>query len=652
MTNRHFEDRRSQQRVRWPCILAAALAAASSVAAAQDALTELTLEELGNITITSVSKRAQPLSDAAASVFVLTRNDIRRSGATSLPEALRLAPNLQVARASANGWAISARGFNGSAANKLLVLIDGRSVYSPLFSGVFWDVQDVVLDDIERIEVISGPAGALWGVNAVNGVVNIITRSSGLTQRGLGVAQLGSDESQVTLRYGGALDGGATYRVYGKQMHRNATQGTAGQRIDDSSRTTQAGFRADVTVAADMLMLSGDVYTGRREQPEPGTLVTGAEFALGDVSVSGGNLLGRWERELAGGGKIATQATFDRVERVVRPTFSQTLAIADVQFQHSMPPLGRHTVAWGAEYRRTDDKVSNSEFVAFLPAHRQQSWASLFIQDEIVLSPSLRATLGARLERNDYTGWEALPSARLSWKPAVEQLLWAGASRTARAPSRLDRDAYVPGAPPYLLAGGPEVDSEKATVYELGYRGQPWRDLSISVTAYRAKYDRLRTQELGSLDPIQVYFGNGMRGTVRGVELWGTFQLRSNWRLHAGFTRLWQDLKYKPGSIDTANSRALAEGANPARQALLRTSYDVSERVAINATARYVSRLSDPNVPSYATGDLRIAWATSDDLEVSLAATNLFGPDHGEFTSETTRTSFSTAVVLGVQARF
>ena len=627
--------------------------AAAAALPATNRLTDLSLEELSNIEITSVSKRAERLSDAPTSVFVITADDIRRSGATSLPEALRLAPNLQVARGSANGWAISARGFNSASANKLLVLIDGRSVYSPLFSGVFWDVQDLMLQDVERIEVISGPGGTLWGVNAVNGVVNVITRSSADTPGGLAAAGLGNRESQLALRQGGALGSDGSYRIYAKHGRRRHTETADRDFIDDASHTSQLGFRTDWSAARDKVTLQGDAYTGRRDQPLPGTLaVAGVDFALGTIAVSGANLVGRWERRLADDASISAQLTYDRVERDVPPVFDEKLDIADLQLQHSWRPSAGHAVVWGGQYRHAHDQVTNrTTAVAFLPARVDQAWASLFAQDEIALGETLKLTLGARAEHNDYTGTEYLPNLRLAWKPVASQLLWAAASRTVRAPSRLDRDTFVPAQPPFQLAGGPKFQSEIAKVYELGYRGQPTADSSLSVTAFHADYDRLHTLELVPGQGV-AQFANGMRGTVRGVEMWGSYQPLPAWRLRAGFSRLWQDLELKPGVVDFGASVANAEGANPARQWLLRSSFDLPRQMELDLTARYVSELRQPAVPSYLALDLRWGWRPRPDVEIAVTGQNLLGPRHGEFSPETTRTAFARAVVVELLTRF
>jgi iron complex outermembrane receptor protein len=630
---------------------AIALAGLSSTAAAQPSLTRLSLEELSALEITSAAKRAQPLSDAPAAVFVITAEDIRRSGATSLPEALRLAPALHVARAHATGYAISARGFNGTAANKLLVLVDGRSVYSPLFSGVFWDVQDVMLQDVERIEVISGPGGTLWGVNAVNGVINVITKPAADTLGTLAAAGAGNQDAALALRHGTAFGDGVALRLYGKHLRRRHTRTAAGTEADDAARHTQVGLRADWERGDDRYTLQGDAYDGRRAQPEPGMIsLEGVALALGDIPVSGANLLARWQRRLGAGDDLTVQAYLDRTERTVPPTFAETLNIVDLQFQHALRLGEANRLVWGAQWRRMDDHVTNSPYVAFLPGELVRTDASLFAQGELALQEDLSLTLGARLEHNAYTGAEFLPSARLAWKPVADHLLWAAASRTVRAPSRLDRDTFVPGAPPYLLRGGPGVRSETAAVLEAGWRGQPVHDASMSLTLFHAEHDHLRTQQI---DPTFTFveFASGMRGRVAGLEAWGAWQPAPWWRLSAGATRLWQELRLEPGSNDVA-AVAAAEGANPAWQARVRASFDLWPGTDADLTVRRVGALALPEVPAYTSVDLRLAWSPRDDLELAVAATNLLDDGHGEFTSVATRSEFGRSVFVELTAHF
>ncbi len=645
---------RSERKAQPLCSTVAAMALSFSALYCHAALptgdlANLSFEELANIHITSVSKKDERLADAAASVFVITQDEIRRSGVTSLPEALRLAPNLHVAQVSANSYAISARGFNNSAANKLLVLIDGRSVYTPLFSGVFWDVQNVMLDDVERIEVISGPGGTLWGTNAVNGVINVITHSAKDTQGGLAAASAGNRGANATLRYGGPLGTDGSYRIFAQHAARNHTETLAGTAVDDGSHMTQAGFRLDWARLGDQVSVQGNVYDGAEGQPAPGSIVTGARFALGPIPLSGMNLLTRWERTLDQGAGLSLQLYYDGTKRTVPPTFSETLDIVDVQLQHALLQAGIHSPVWGAEYRYSMDRVGNSRFIAFLPANVDQKWVSLFAQDEMTLRDDLRLTVGARLERSDYTGNEVLPSTRLAWKVASDHLLWSAASRTVRAPSRLDRDTFVPGSAPFLLTGGANVRSEIANVYEVGYRGRPSSRLSYSATVFHTDYDHLRTQELAP-DRKSVFFSSEMEGRSSGIEMWGVYQASPKWRLSGGLTAQRERLRLKASSNDP--TAVLAADKDPAHKWLLRSSLDLAGQSELDVTVRHVAALSNPGVPAYTTVDLRYAWRPRPNLELSLSAQNLGSKGHGEFTDVLTRSELDTRVFFKASTRF
>ena len=608
----------------------------------------MSLEELGNIEITSVSKKPQSLSDAAASVFIITSEDIRRSGVATLPEALRLAPNLQVAQVSASGYAISARGLNGSnlsAPNKLLVLIDGRSVYSPLFSGIFWDAQDVMLEDVERIEVISGPGSTLWGINAVNGVINVITRSAKDTQGVLASGRSGNIGSDTSLRYGGALNEDAYFRVYGKSSHREDTSLESGTNISDGWNKNRAGFRLDWKHAVDKVSISGNVYEGEIGQPQPGALsLGGTVFALKNISISGVNLTTNWQHVLDSGSKIDIQAYYDRTLRTTPPTFNDVNNIYDVQFQHSLKPIGSHTITWGANYRYSQDEFNNTNpVIAILPEKVNQSWLSLFGQDEIALAKNLNLTLGARAERNPYTGYEFLPDARLAWKLTPQHLLWSGVSRAVRAPSRIDADFFAPGVP---LLGGPDVKSEIATVYQLGYRGQISPKLNFEATVFHNEYKDLRTIQL---DPSGTFllFGNEMNGRATGLEMWGTYQVLPQWRLSAGATTLSEQLRLKAGSIDTTAPDAAGE--DPSHTWQIRSAFNFSPNAEFDLTIRHVGELSSPEkVPEYTAVDARIGWKVRKDIELALIGQNLLGTEHSEYFYRQYRSKIPQAVFFKV----
>lgn len=627
-------------------------------------LDDLSIEELGDIEVTSVSRQAERLADAPASVFVISAEDIRRSGAQSLPEALRLAPNLQVASINAGQYSISSRGFNNTAGNKLSVMVDGRSVYSPLFSGVFWDAQDLPLEDVERIEVVSGPGGTLWGVNAVNGVINVITRSAALTQGVLLSAGASAQESDVTVRQGGQLaglvdqtgqplGGAVSYRVYGRYVDRQATRTADGQRVDDASALKRAGFRIDGQGGDESpWTVQGEVYEGRRGQPAPGTLtLSGVARPLNNIDLSGGHLQGRWRHRLAEASSLDVQAYYDRSGRRIPGTFIDNTEAFDLQLNHAWQPAADHAMVWGGEYRRLSNRVQASDFAQFTPARVTQETIALFAQDTATLSDQLALTVGVRLERNDYTGYEVLPNARLAWKAAMDHLVWAAASRTVRAPSRIDRDLLLI-TPGVLLTGGPDFRSEVAKVFELGYRGQPMRRLSWSATVYRTVYDHLRTYELDTTGALPlVYLSNQMDGSTTGLELWGTWQASERWRLSAGASLLDKHLRLKPGSAGL-NGGPAAEGNDPSASWSLRSTYNVSDRLELDAAVRHVARLPQPGVPSYTVLDLRLGFKPGPGLELSLGAKNLLNGRHAEFSDRATRSEFDSQVFVRAVARF
>lgn len=598
---------------------------------------DLSIEELANIDVTSVSRRPERLQDAPAAVYVITAEDIRRSGVRNLVEALDLAPNIQVARSSNATYFISARGMNGtsnSPANKLLVMIDGRSVYSPLFSGTFWDEPDVMLEDVERIEVISGPGGTLWGVNAVNGVINVTTRHARDTQGDLLVLRAADDGAQAAFRHGAAMIDGH-WRVYGKVFGLRHSELASGQPIDDDWTQGQVGWRGDWAHGPERFSVNANAWRGREGQPRPGVIAApGASTGLDDIQLHGANVTGHWEHVLDGGGSVSAQAYYDVRYRRVPPTFTDTVDIADLQLQHALAPLGRHRIVWGGEYRYNRDRVDNSRFVAFLPASDRQAWASLFAQDDVAVRDDLHVTAGARWERNPYTGVEFLPTVRLSWRATPAHAFWAAVSRTVRAPSRLDVDAYVPGAPPYLLAGGSRVRAETARVFELGYRGQAGRRVSYSVTAFRNLYDHLRTQDI-TPDGKAIVFGNLMEGTARGIEAWGNVQMSDTWRIAAGATLLHEDFVLKPGSGDRGS--VMTTGRDPAYTAQLRSSHVIDETRELELAVRRNGALGFPYVPAYWAVDARFGWRVAKGMVLSVIGTNLNG-GHAEYGVASVRT--------------
>ena len=601
---------------------------------------DLSLEQLSNIVVTSVSKREQPLGTAAASVYVISADDIRRSGVTSLPEALRLAPNLQIARTDSNQYAISSRGFNNPIANRMLVLIDGRTVYSPLFSGVFWDVQDVMLEDVERIEVISGPGATLWGANAVNGVINVITRSAKDTQGTLATLGSGNRTTGAGARLGGEIGDNGAFRVYGKSFRRENTERAGGTPVPDSSERSQAGFRTDWGGSRRNLTVQGDAYVANIDQQVGGSR-----------NLNGANVLARWSEQRGDGSSLRVQTYYDRAERDQPGAFHKNLDIADFEFQHGLLPAEDHNLIWGGGYRYGNDQLEDQNLAAFvfIPADKTLHWYHLFVQDEWDIRPDLALTVGIKGEHNDYSGLEWLPNVRVAYSFRPDQLVWSAISRTVRAPSRLDREFFTPGTPPYVLAGGPNFHSEVSNVYELGYRLQPADDkYSFSATAFYHQHDGLR-----SFDPGPGGFGgeleNNIEGHTDGVEVWGSYRVTKTWKLNAGWVELRQHLHSKPGTAPVPSSALL--GNDPKRWITLRSALEIGPKYEFDVTARYIGELYDPVVPAYTAVDARLGYLVTKEVQLSVLLQNLFDPSHPEWGPAVTRSEYPRGIFFELQWR-
>jgi iron complex outermembrane receptor protein len=636
----------------WVLFAATMLATASARAKPADAkdIADMSLEQLSDVIVTSVSRQEERLSSTAASIFIISAGDIRRSGAQSLPEALRLAPNLQVAQVDARNWAITARGFNSPFENKLLMLIDGRSVYTPLFSGVFWDAQDVVMEDIDRIEVISGPGATIWGANAVNGVINVITRSSADTQGGQLSLAGGSQDKNGSVRYGGTMANGGTYRVYGKYQHLDDTFTAGGINLNTGMHRSQAGFRADWGLGDGALTVSGDGYQGELGQ-----------YAADPVQISGANLQGRLTRKLSPDSNLRLQMILDHTERNQPGAFIERLSTLDLDAQHDLRLGASNVLTWGGGYRQSWDRVTNSPGIGFLPGDLDMHWANLFAQDEYAVTPNLKLTAGAKVEHNNYTGAEYLPSLRLAWTPSPSQLFWSSLARTVRAPSRFDRDLHTPSAPLviggrsfYVLGGGPNFESEVAKVIEFGYRAQPLSTLSWSATAYYSRYDKLRTQEplTGPTAPALSEFQNMGEGSMRGIEMWGTWQAAPVWRLNAGLVLQHVRTDLMPGSRDLSSVNGNLTTNDPSQRWMLRSSYDLTDNSLLDLTLRYMGALPQPAVPSYYELDGQWMWKARPNIDVALIGRNLLHRSHPEFAADPGRSVFERSVLLKLTLRF
>jgi iron complex outermembrane receptor protein len=612
-------------------------------AAADDtlrSLKNLSVDQLLDIQVTSVSKRSEALSDAPASIYVITSESIRRSGVTTLPEALRLAPNLQVARADSAQYAISARGFNNAIGNKLLVLIDGRTAYTPLFSGVFWDQQDVLLQDVDRIEVISGPGAALWGANAVNGVINVITRAAGDTGGLLLVGGAGDQERGGSLRYGGKAGSGA-WRVYAKYAEIDHTiRANDAQQLDDWNRG-QVGFRADWQSGADGFTVQGDAYKGDSESR--GFI---GPIELTEISVEGANLLARWSREMASGSKMQLQAYADHSKRDDALFYRPTADIVDLDFQYAIPGA-KHNVLWGAGYRHGHDDIDPGFVTIFVPDSRSLEWGNLFIQDEVQLAERVKGTFGIKVESNDYTGAEVLPSIRIGWKLDDTQLLWGSLSRAVRAPARYDRDVRFPGTPPFFVVGGPNFESEVANVAELGFRAQPVSQLSYSITAFLHRWDKVRS---GTGLPVQIE--NKIEGDIYGVEAWAEYRPFAFWEVSAGVNAVTEHLRLKRGSTDPVGVDNDTLRNDPDYVWSARSRFDLGRYTRFDLQWRRVAALPAPVVPAYSELDARLAWLPSETLEISLVGRNLLHDSHPEFGNIVSRSEYVRSLYGQVRWQF
>jgi iron complex outermembrane receptor protein len=624
-----------------PAALACLLAAGHpSIALAQRSvspLKRLSLEELMEIDVTSVSRRPERIATAAAAIQVITAEDLRRSGVTTLIQALRLASGLIVARQNNAGGIVSARGFASPASNKMLVLIDGRSIYTPLFSGVFWEVQDVKLSDVERIEVIRGPGAALWGSNAVNGMIQVITRNAADTRGTHATLVIGQEEpGTAAARHGGSLGAHGAYRVYGKYGYRDDQKRPDGSDANDPQRHGQGGFRADWNFDdRRSVTLQGDLYSGR--------------YGLNDsrtIEAWGGNLLGRWTQRTGRSSELSVQGYYDRTHRLVPRQFTEDRDTWDLDVQHRLSVARRHDVLWGGGYRFSDDETEAGT-VGFDPASRGVSLWSVFAQDEIAVLPE-RAWLmgGLRLEHNAYTGWETQPTVRVRVMPARTQTVWAAVSRAVRIPTRLDVDSRLRAGPdtPVLVFGNPEFRSEKAVSGELGYRVRPHRMVSVDVATYLTRYRDLRSQERIGAAPFPIRIGNGFRGRTAGGEVIVQLAPLRSARFELAYSYLNKSLEREPGSTDL--SGGVAEGNDPTHQGFLRWSVDLAPDWELDGAIRAVGALPDPRVPAYAALDFRLGWHATPHLQVALVGRDLPSARHPEFGPVGIRDEFERSVYL------
>ncbi len=632
------------------------LAFAAPVAYADDDVDPyaLTPEQLFHATVISASRAPEDVWEAPTAIYVITASDIERAGATSIPEALRLAPGVDVARINSSGWAISIRGFNSALANKLLVLIDGRESYDPLFSGVYWDVQDTAIEDIERIEVIRGPGASLWGANAVNGVINIITKRAADTQGPLLSATAGSDEVGLTGRYGGAIGTASHWRIYGRAFEHDSGETLSGGDDNSEWQALRGGFRADLSLdSRNALTLQGDVYHSETGQLRvaPSFSPPFSSFERETIVAQGGNILARLTHEMGGDSRIIAQAYVDLTQREQAFLEDQRTTF-DLDVQYDMPTLGAHELIAGVRYRYTSDDVTQGEVIRSDTDTHSSQLLSAFVQDQITLGPAWRLTVGSKFDDNDYTGLEVQPSVRLQWMGET-QMAWAAVSRAVRSPSELEREFNIlfAAGPPLFpmtdattieLLPSPQFDSEELVAYEFGYRRQWTPELAMDVALFHNEYSNLSTltplTATFALDPprfvlIPIAITNQTSARTDGVELLLDWRVRDNLNITASYSFLDIDMDGPPAPL--AIDFEIAEGQSPQNQASVRVRWDAAERLSVDGTLYYVDSLPAFQIDSYVRLDLRLAWRLNDRVQFEMVGQNLLDDTHREFGAPT-----------------
>jgi iron complex outermembrane recepter protein len=613
----------------------------STISARQN-LKALSIEELMTIDVTTASRREAPVESTAAAVSVVTHDDIRRSGVTTIVDALLLADGVNVSRVNNTDWAVTARGFNQTTANKLLVMIDGRTEYSPLFSGVFWNTLDYVLEDIERIEVIRGPGAVLWGANAVNGVVNIITRSAHETTGGYASLSAGTESNGIAeFRYGDTLAGGPAWRVYGKFADRDAHRLASGASSGDSVRRGQTGFRLDAgTAAATSWMLKGDLFHSANEFP-----------GIPSGELTNGALQARWAQSVTPTSRFAVQSYFRREYRRVPLQLTHRLHTIDVDAQHVWAPP-RHELVWGAGFRLNDDSTEGGT-LRFNPTERSYRVGNVFAQDEFEVMPArVFVTVGTKWEHNTFSGGEFQPNVRARVHLPHRQMAWSALSRAVRRPTRFEDDLIIPNpAGGTFLQGSDDFEPESLVALEGGYRVQPVRSVSVDVAAFRHRIDRLRSIEAPISPGLPNTLGNTLIGHVHGLETAINVQPFSAWRTHLTYTWLDSSVERAPGSRDL--SGGVTEANDPRHQFGVRSSVDLPRNMQFDAMLRSVSELPNLIVPGFSELSLRVGWLPSPAIEVWFSGQDLLHDQHPEFGAPVaTRVEFERSVRAGVAVRF
>ncbi len=584
-------------------------------------LTQLSLEDLLDIEVTSVSRRAEQLATSAAAVYVLSGEEIHQSGARSLPEALKLVPGLHVAQIDGQRWAIAARGFNGNISDKLEVLIDGRSVYSPLFSGTFWDAQDVFLPDIDRIEVIRGPASITWGSNAVNGVINIVTKRAEDTQGVLAYAGGGDEQTGFAgARYGGRAGTHAYWRAYTRYWQRDALVTTSGSDARDSMDMTQGGFRLDwASPDGDRIEFQGDIFDNTLENPTQEFLNPDGK----DDSESGSNLMARWQHAIGQDSRLAVQTYWDRTKRIQRGSFGELRNTWDLQATFQTQLWQKHELVMGAGYRSSSDEQENPPLVMFTPAQRTVRSANLFINDQYRFSDVTTITLGARLEHNEFTWFDVQPSLRFSHVLSERTVLWGAVSQALRLPTRLDEDVVIAS-----VVGNRDFQPEELLGEELGLRHLLGKNLTLDASVFYNVYDKLRGVEPGD-ETTPSLIVNNYNAESAGFEISSHWQPLPTLDLNAAYNYF--TINFTPDSGTADVTTEATEDLAPRHQAWLRWRWSPNSRYHVGGQLRYVDKIRGQDVPAFTDLSLRLGWNITPDLEFALSGQNLLDAQHREW---------------------
>ena len=645
----------------------------------------LTIEELVDVrvvNVSSVSRNKQKLSEVASAIFVITQDDIRRSGVTSIPEALRMAPGVQVGRISTDKWAVSIRGFNGFSSSKVQVLVDGRSDYSPLFAGTLWAQQDTLMEDIERIEIIRGPAASVWGTNAVNGVINIITKSASKTQGTLLTAGGGSFERGfLNARYGGKFNDKTPFRIYAKGFSRDSTRSLSGVNNHEQWHSARAGFRIDHNRKNDQFTFQGELFYNALGQTVDKNILD-LPSITGEAqrnNLKGGYIRFRWDKTFSDKSSLWLQAAYDRNHYQILPIAKYEAESVDIDFQHNFPLLDKHNFIWGAHYRANRNKIVDTEVISFNPRQATNHFFSGFVRSDFTLIPDrLLFAIGTRVDHNEFTGVEVQPNARLTWTPDNKNSIWMAVSRAIRTPSRSESDAIInlgfstavsgiPSLPlPFLrtLASNGKYNSEKLLAYELGYRHRFSPQASIDVAGFVNDYSHLRDFSFGALSLstgipqhliVPLVLNNKASALTYGFEVSADWNPIDRLRLQSSYSYLNMDISSAESFKTFDPLTGSANKVSPQHQLSVRSSYDISNKLQLNLWLRYTSKVEFYNIPDYVTMDAKLAFRPVRNIELFLVGQNLFSENHKEFVSDvvpSTAARIPRGIYVGAQWRF